>query len=130
MRPADDNDSKLAEPECPFRGKTATTSLPPATRHAGGHSDALGFDQNFLRLELPQVRKNTGTLSLRYHENRVSRAKEAETILTMRCWMRMVSCDATQNLFGLRLLDKATVHAYCHNDPRVDQARSLVKPLQ
>ena len=37
----------------------------------------------------------------------------------------MITDDAMKVHFGLRLLDKAADHAYCHNDPSVNQAREL-----
>ena len=35
----------------------------------------------------------------------------------------MITDDAMEVHFGLRLLDKAADHAYCHNYPCVSQAR-------
>ena len=39
--------------------------------------------------------------------------------------MRMVTDDAMEVHFGLRLLDRVTDHAYCHNYAGVNQAREL-----
>ena len=39
--------------------------------------------------------------------------------------MRMITDDAMEVHFGLRLLDRAADHAYCHNYPGVYQAREL-----
>ena len=37
----------------------------------------------------------------------------------------MITDDAMEVHFGLRLLDRAADHAYCHNYPGVNQAREL-----
>ena len=37
----------------------------------------------------------------------------------------MITDDAMKVHFGLRLLDRAAAHAYCHNYPGVNQAREL-----
>ena len=56
-------------------------------------------------------------------------ATEAETFyfllmqLSMR--MRMITDDAMKVHFGLRLLDRAADHDYCHNYPGVEQAWEL-----
>ena len=40
--------------------------------------------------------------------------------------MRMMITDGAAEVhFGLRLLDRAVKHAYCHNYPGVNQAREL-----
>ena len=39
--------------------------------------------------------------------------------------MRMITDDAMEVHFGLRLLDRAADHAYCHNYPGVNQTREL-----
>ena len=39
--------------------------------------------------------------------------------------MRMITDDAMEVHFSLRLLDRAADHAYCHNYPGVYQAREL-----
>ena len=39
--------------------------------------------------------------------------------------MEMITDDATDVRFGLRLLDGAAVYAYCHTYPGVNQAREL-----
>ena len=39
--------------------------------------------------------------------------------------MRMITDDAMEVHFGLRLLDRAADHAYCHNYPGVYRAREL-----
>ena len=39
--------------------------------------------------------------------------------------MRMITDDAMEVHFGLRLLDRAADHAHCHNYPGVNQAREL-----
>ena len=37
----------------------------------------------------------------------------------------MITNDAMEVHFGLRLLEKVADHTYCHNYPRVNQAREL-----
>ena len=37
----------------------------------------------------------------------------------------MITDDALEVHFSLRLLDRAAYHAYCHNYPGVNQAREL-----
>ena len=37
----------------------------------------------------------------------------------------MITDDAVEVHFGLRLLDRAADHAYCHNYPGVNQTREL-----
>ena len=37
----------------------------------------------------------------------------------------MITDDAMKVHFGLRLLDRAADHTYCHNYPGVNQARGL-----
>ena len=39
--------------------------------------------------------------------------------------LRMVTDDAVEVHFDLRLLDRAAAHAYCHNYPAVNQTREL-----
>ena len=90
-----------------------------------GLSDVEGFDQNCPRQGRREEHQDWG-----HHESVTWRATEAETFfyfLFMQ-WlmrMRMITDDAMEVHFGLRLLDRAADHAYCHNYPGVNQAREL-----
>ena len=42
--------------------------------------------------------------------------------------MRMITDDAMEVHFGLRLLDRAADHAYCHNYPGVNQTLGTAAP--
>ena len=93
-----------------------------AITHLCGLSDVAGFDQNCLRQGRREEHRDWG-----HHESMAWRATEAETFyfLFMLWSMRMRTDNAMEVHFGLRLLDRATDHAYCHNYPGVNQAREL-----
>ena len=79
--------------------------------------------------ELPQAREEGGTRDCSHHESMAWRATETETFyfLFMQ-WlmrMRMITDNAMEVHFGLRLLDRVADHAYWHNYPSVNQAPEL-----
>ena len=92
-----------------------------------GLSDVEGFDQNCPKQGRREEHRDWG-----HHESVAWRATEAETFFlfffkfmqwSMR--MRMITDDAMEVHFGLRLLDRAADHAYCHNYPSVNLAPEL-----
>ena len=73
--------------------------------------------------EVSQVRKEAGTVRLRSpreHGMKGHRNKD-NFILFLLWWMRMITDDAMDVHFSLRLFDRPADHTYCHNYPCVNR---------
>ena len=104
--------------EHPPREQTVTTSL-----HQSSYVDSLMLRALIRTVPGKGGGRNTETeATMRvWHEG----LQKLRLFLFMQWLMRMITDDAMKIHFGLRLLDRAADHTYCHNYPGVNQAREL-----